>query len=168
MKFSKVRDVKSPERGTAKSAGIDFFIPNDFKETTLLAHEDILIPSGIKIKVPEGCMLCAFNKSGVATSYAAVSRVGRAPKKNAFVSSLLVGACVDDEDYQGELHLHVVNVGHSEVILKPGMKIVQFVIIPIRYDNLEEVAEQDLFNCVSERGDGAFGHTDNSETNLNR
>ena len=28
MKFAKIRDVKSPCRGTKKSAGIDFFVPN--------------------------------------------------------------------------------------------------------------------------------------------
>jgi len=32
MKFLKIRDVKSPERGTCLSSGIDFFIPNDFIE----------------------------------------------------------------------------------------------------------------------------------------
>ena len=32
MKIVKVRNVKTPERGTNKSAGIDFYIPEDFKE----------------------------------------------------------------------------------------------------------------------------------------
>ena len=34
MKFKKIRDVKSPVRGTPESAGIDIFIPNDFVKTT--------------------------------------------------------------------------------------------------------------------------------------
>lgn len=32
MKFAKIRDVKSPCRGTSKSAGIDFFVPNYSEE----------------------------------------------------------------------------------------------------------------------------------------
>ena len=48
MKVAKVRDVKTPERGTDKSAGIDFFVPNDFIETVLPPQRDMLIPSGIK------------------------------------------------------------------------------------------------------------------------
>ena len=28
MKFAKIRNVKSPVRGTDKAAGIDFFVPN--------------------------------------------------------------------------------------------------------------------------------------------
>lgn len=164
MKIAKVRDVKTPERGTGKSAGIDFFIPNDFKETVLLSHTDILIPSGIKVKVPKGYMLRADNKSGVATSYSAAAKAGRTPKKNAFVSPLIIGACVVDEDYQGEIHLHIINVGQSEVILKPGMKIAQFILVPVLYSAIELVDENELFRGdYSERGDGGFGSTDHFE-----
>ena len=28
LKYTKIRDVKSPVRGTAEAAGIDFFVPN--------------------------------------------------------------------------------------------------------------------------------------------
>ena len=65
--FTKVRDVKSPER-TGKNAGIDFFIPNDYKTSVLHGKSDILIPSGIKLKMPDGFALIAFNKSGITTS----------------------------------------------------------------------------------------------------
>ena len=40
MRFLKIRDVKSPERGTEKSAGIDFFIPNDFNYTTNIMDQN--------------------------------------------------------------------------------------------------------------------------------
>lgn len=65
MKISKIKDVKTPERGTARSAGIDFFVPNDFEETVLCAGKHIKIDSGIRAEIPTGYMLCAFNKSGV-------------------------------------------------------------------------------------------------------
>lgn len=159
LKFTKVRDVKSPERGTPKSAGIDFFVPNDFPETVVKPHCDILIPSGIKARVPEGHMLVAKNKSGVVTSSAACLRAGRKPKKDAYLWSFMVGACVVDEDYQGEIHIHLINTGNASMVIKPGTKIVQFVLVPVTYCGVEEVPEEQLFTEATERGEGGFGST---------
>ncbi len=33
MKIKKIRDVKTPSRGTPDSAGIDFYIPDDYMES---------------------------------------------------------------------------------------------------------------------------------------
>lgn len=159
VKFAKVRDVKSPERGTAKSAGIDFFIPNDFTKTVVNPGEDVLIPSGIKAQLPEHYMLMAAEKSGVVTSKQACEKIGRKPKSGAFNSIVILGAKIVDEDYQGEIHIHLVNVGKDSIRLLPGMKIAQFILVPVSYDELEEVPEKELFEKVSERGDGGFGST---------
>lgn len=161
MKFLKTRNVKSPVRGTDKSAGIDFFIPEDFEILRLFPGDDVLIPSGIKANLPEGYMLMAANKSGVVTSKNAVLRSGRTPKKEAFNSNLIVGAEIVDEDYQGEIHIHLINVGNRKVILKPGMKIAQFILVPVAYAALEEVSdESELFDAKTMRADGGFGSTD--------
>jgi hypothetical protein len=53
MNIAKIRNVKTPNRGTKGSAGIDFFIPFDFTPTKLLPNESILIPSGIKCDIPD-------------------------------------------------------------------------------------------------------------------
>lgn len=159
MKFSKVRDVKSPVRGTGKAAGIDFFVPNFEKEFTLCPMQDLLIPSGIKMEIPEGYMLMGADKSGVVTSKYACLGVGRTPKAEAFESIVILGAKIVDEDYQGEIHIHVVNVGKAKVHIKPGMKIAQFILVPVSYEGLEEVSESELFSRSSERGDGALGST---------
>ena len=142
MKFTKIRDVKTPTRGTPGSAGIDFYIPNNFEMTNLEPNERINIPSGIKVKVPSDFMLCAFNKSGIANNF-----------------GLLVGACIIDEDYQGEIHLNVINTSREIICLTPGLKLVQFVLIPVFYDNLDEVDEDKLYLKQTERGIGAFGST---------
>lgn len=159
MKFSKIRDVKSPSRGTEKAAGIDFYIPNDFQSLTIWPREDVLIPSGIKANIPEGFMLMAANKSGVVTSAEACKKIGRKPKSEAFHSSAIVGASIVDEDYQGEIHIHLINTGKEIIHLKPGMKIAQFILVPVNYEKLEEVAESELFKQSSKRGDGGFGST---------
>ena len=143
MKITKTRKVKTPERGTALSAGLDFFVPEDFTSVFLSPSEDALVPSGIKVAVPEGHALIAFNKSGLA------------------IRGFQVGACVVDEDYQGEVHLHVRNVSESPRAVSPGDKLVQFILVPVNYSSIEVVEETELYRseAVSERGEGAFGST---------
>ena len=159
MRYSKVRDVKSPERGTPESAGIDFFVPNDFQPYLLCPNCDLLISSGIKAELPKGYMLMAADKSGIATSKYAVKKAGRTPKANAFDSSLIVGAKIIDEDYQGEIGIHIINAGTRPVLIEPGIKIVQFILVPVLYENMEEVPEKELFTKTTKRGTGGFGST---------
>lgn len=143
MKISKIRDVKTPVRGTPLSAGLDFFVPNDFPGTHYLIPGDAInIPSGIKVKVPHGYALVFMNKSGVAVK-----------------KGLQVGACVVDEDYQGEVHLHVRNTGLDVQEIKPGEKLVQALLIPVDYAEVDVVPEEDLFEEETERGEGGFGST---------
>lgn len=141
MLIQKTRNVKTPNRGTQKSAGIDFFIPEDldWESKILRPGESIKIPSGIKCQIPTGYMLCAFNKSGIA------------------LSGLQVGACVADEDYQGELSLHMYNYSNKDVLIKAGQKIVQFILVPVFYDSIEIVDKIEFQS--SERGSGGFGST---------
>lgn len=161
MKFYKIRDVKSPVRGTSKAAGIDFFVPNfgDNKDFIVSPGTDVLIPSGIKMEIPEGHMLMAADKSGVVTSKYACLGASRAPKADAFESVVILGAKIVDEDYQGEIYIHIINVGRAKVHIKPGMKIAQFILVPVSYEGLEEVTEAELFSRSSERGEGALGST---------
>lgn len=161
MKFAKIRNVKSPVRGTGKAAGIDFFVPNFGSNKGFIVNPgtDVLIPSGIKMEIPEGYMLMAADKSGVVTSKWACLGAGRTPKAEALESIVILGAKIVDEDYQGEIHIHLVNVGNDTVFIKPGMKIAQFILVPVSYEELEEVPEEELFSRSSERGDGALGST---------
>lgn len=143
MKISKIRNVKTPERGTPLSAGLDFFVPNDFPgEHFLLPGDAVNIPSGIKVKVPHGFALVFMNKSGVAVK-----------------KGLQVGACVVDEDYQGEVHLHVRNTSTDVQSIKPGEKLVQALLIPVDYCNVEVVNADELYEEGTQRGEGGFGST---------
>lgn len=163
VKFVKVRDVKSPERGTSVAAGTDFFVPFDFNEGQpflLKPHHDILIKSGIRAALPAGTMWMGADKSGVATSKNAMRLAGNEPKVSNPESSLKVGAKIIDEDYQGEIGLHIINVGDSEQWIEPGQKIVQFILVPVIYPELVECATVDeVFTCETERGEGGFGST---------
>lgn len=152
--FTKVRPVKSPTRGTAESAGIDFFVPDDFQEMEVRPGSSVLIPSGIKCAYPPGYALILFNKSGIATKYKLTSL-----------------ACVCDSDYQGEIHISLINAGRDSVTISPGMKIAQFILVPVSLAEPKEIeTEDDLWDTwsgmsmerrqqKSSRGSGGFGST---------
>ena len=145
MEVFKSRDVKSPVRGTEKSAGIDFFVPNNFPGTHFLTQgQDLTIESGIFAKVPKGYVLIVKNKSGIATKH-----------------GLQVGACVIDEDYQGEVIIHVRNIGLDVATIDPGQKIVQMLLVPVSLEGVEEVSSlEDLYNGeVTQRAEGKLGST---------
>jgi dUTP pyrophosphatase len=161
MKFSRVRNVKPVNRANAKDAGMDFYIPEfseefikdlenknpkqvwDYTNSELMIEPggSLLIPSGIKVRLPENFMLTAFNKSGIASK-----------------KSLLVGACVVDEPYMGEVHIDLHNVSSYTQSIEYGQKIIQLILIPVSYAVPQEVAMDDLYtNFQSTRGEGGFG-----------
>ena len=142
--FTKVRDVKSPARAGLSEAGIDLYVPEDFPFTIVGPGQSILIPSGVKVRIPKGNVLIAFNKSGVAV------------KKN-----LHVGACVIDESYTGEIHINMTNVGREATNVSPGDKILQLVLIKQEYLELEsfKTTEELYTDHESTRGEGGFGST---------
>ena len=143
FKFIKVREVASPERGTAQSAGIDFFIPNDaFGMFSLAPGESLKIPSGIKMIIPEGYCLQFVNKSGWGSK------------------GLFVGACLVDSDYRGEVHLDIHNFGRNPIKLTAGMKIVQAILLPVPNANPMEIDSEEFSVYENtERGSGGFGST---------
>lgn len=163
MKYSKIKEVISPNYGTKGSAGIDFYVPEFTKEFVkhfdeINSHIDfdyhngeirvhsaqrVLIPSGIKVDVPKGYALIGFNKSGVASK-----------------TGLILGPQVIDEDYQGEIFFGLINTSNKTVIITRNMKIVQLLLIPIaKPKELYEVPIEELYNEETDRKDGGFGST---------
>lgn len=176
IQFTKIRNVKTPNRGTSLSAGIDFYIPyyddkffEDLKaknvnnkllyqmfidddgsqqmEITIPTGEQVNIPSGIKvIFLNKSSYLDAENKSGIASKY-----------------HLLVGAKVIDADYRGEIHINLCNVGNTTVTIKTGMKVAQFIHKEYLNEPLMELTNDmydELTNSApTERGDGGFSST---------
>ena len=145
LEFTKTRDVKSPNRGTKLSSGLDFYVPNDFVSVDVKPNTSILVPTGIHVKLDPEWTLIAFNKSGVASK-----------------KSLLVGACVIDADYQGEVHINVHNVGKNTQTVAAGDKLTQFILLKVNLDNPVEIGSlESLYETESERGAKGFGSTDN-------
>ena len=59
--------ITLPRRATKDSAGYDFFFP--FPSRSLQSGSAIHIPTGIKVKIPEGWWLGLFPKSSLGISY---------------------------------------------------------------------------------------------------
>ena len=144
LRVFRTKNVKLPER-SGRNAGFDFFVPNDFKKTTIKSLQNINIPSGVIVKMPPGHALIAFNKSGMAVN-----------------NNLQIGACVVDENYTGEIHLNIVNLKKKKFEINPGMKLVQFVLIKVNYAVVVEhdyISEMYKKEDHQERGDKGFGST---------
>jgi deoxyuridine 5'-triphosphate nucleotidohydrolase len=105
----------------------------------------VLIPSGIFCKMEEpGRALIAANKSGIASKH-----------------GIIFGAQVVDYEYQGEIHINVINTSSKSVRIHAGQKLIQFLETPIFTSNIVEV--EGLSNLYSEgettRGNKGFGST---------
>ena len=140
----RVREAaKLPERAHSGDAGMDFFFaPIDGVGVRIPPGHTALLSTGVKVEVPSDCMLQVMNKSGVA-----------------YKRQLLVGACVVDHGYTGEIFVNLHNVGKDVEIVKPGTKIAQGVFINVRKPTLVEVLNADIYGKETARGEGALGST---------
>lgn len=170
IKFSRIREVKFPTRGTSESAGMDVYIPKlndqmllDFTilnpnikiggdKFTMGVGESILLPTGLKTNfddyarsIGKKLMLAVNNKSGIAS-------------KN-LVTKL---AEIIDQDYQGEIFINIVNVGKEERSFSFGQEksIAQLILQEYLAPEMVEVSEEELWKVETERGEGSRGSTD--------
>lgn len=74
-------------------------------------------------------------------------------------SGMINKNCLIDTEYSGEVHINLHNVSNKEQKVCAGDKIVQFMLMPIRYDIPEEVSneEYESITSVFERGEKGFG-----------
>ena len=145
LKVYKVREnAKLPRREHATDAGADvFYCPERLtKPMTINQNESVLIPTGLKVGVPEGYMLEIKNKSGVA-----------------YKRSLVVGACVVDSGYNGEIFVNLHNIGTEPRTIKPGEKVAQAVLVPVVPAFFEQIEEDSVYDKTTDRGSGALGST---------
>ena len=139
-----------PTRANPSDAGLDVhYNPEHSQElgVNLRPGESRLFPTGLKFGVPHGYMLEVKNRSG-----------------NASKRSLLVGACVIDSGYDGEVFVNLHNVGTMTQSIERGMKIAQVVMVPVVHFRALETPNDNLYGwypiTMSNRGDGALGSTD--------
>ena len=116
------------------------------KSIDLDTNEKILIPSGIHVNLPKNIFLKVDNKSGIASK-----------------RGLICGANIIDQDYEGEMHINLINVCNNTTIINAGDKIVQMIALfqPVMKEAAEFESLEKLYeNSTSERGADGFGSTD--------
>lgn len=144
------KGAKLPVRAYPTDAGMDLFYcpsmtePNPFSayDISLGPGSGTLIPTGLKIGVPKGYMLEIKNKSGIATK-----------------QRLVVGACVIDSGYDGEIYVNLNNLGTSVRQIVPGQKIAQAVLVPIETCGIKEIDQDNVYGEETSRASGGFGST---------
>lgn len=160
IEYTRVRkDVRPPERANPSDAGLDLFFnpePKGFLPSSKLDRvliecgQSVLLPTGYKFGIPHGYMLEIKNRSGMAAK-----------------RSLIVGACVVDSGYDGEVFVNLHNIGDQGQIIEPQTKIAQAVLVPVVHFRALETTSGDLYDwypiTISNRGDGSLGSTDNNE-----
>ncbi len=140
-------EAKLPKRAHKDDAGMDLFycpaprddIPKQIE--SVLPHGSSLFPTGLKIEVPEGYMLEIKNKSGIASK-----------------RGLIVGACVVDRGYTGEIFVNLHNPSDRTQTLHAGDKIAQAVFVKVRTD-IQVIESDHIYDIETSRGDGALGST---------
>jgi dUTP pyrophosphatase len=146
-------NVFSPFRANPSDAGLDIcYSPEVAKNIEIPPNGSAVIPTGLKFGIPHGYMLEVKNRSGMAAK-----------------RSLLVGACVVDSGYNGEVFINLHNVGFSYQTISPGDRIAQVVLIPVVHFRAIETAEDNLYGwypiTISDRGEGKLGSTDEKTNN---
>lgn len=145
LDFAKMNDrAKKPEKGHESDAGYDLFCSEE-QEVYLGPGMTAVFGTGLKVALPSGYVMEIKNRSGVAAK-----------------KSLLVGACIIDPGYDGEIKINLHNVGLESQTVSPGDKIAQFVVYPvespaINLNRLKSVEDQNA--QTSSRLDGSFGST---------
>ena len=148
LKVSRVRPTAQlPSRSNPSDAGADVFYcsTSDKNEVVVWSGDSRILPTGLKVEVPHGYMLEVKNRSGMAAK-----------------KSLVVGACVIDSGYSGEIFVNLHNIGKGSQTVKNGDKIAQLVLIPVVQWRSVEVKENNLYQdalTISSRGAGALGST---------
>ena len=136
-----------PVRANPSDAGLDLcFNPKDGESSWIEPGESKILSTGLKFGIPHGYMLQIMNRSG-----------------NAAKKQLMVGACVVDSGYDGEVFVNLHNVGTERQFIPDGMKIAQAVVIPVVPVRFVETSNDNIYDwspiTISARGDGALGST---------
>lgn len=127
-----------PKYATSCSAGADIFARID-EEITVWPGTRALIPTKIKIAIPDGCCGLLLGRSGLALKHGIC---------------LANGVGLIDSDYRGELGVILQNNGGEPFKVKDGMRIAQLVIVQYQQTRFKQDSLDDTI-----RGQGGFGST---------
>lgn len=133
------KDLPIPKYMSKFAAGLDLYA--NVQQTQIIPAGKIkLIPTGIKISIPNDFEAQIRPRSGLALKYGI---------------TLLNTPGTIDPDYRGEIKLIMINLGENDFEIARGDRIAQMIINKIERPQFELVQSLE----ESERGIGGFGHT---------
>ena len=139
VKVVREKNVTLPKYETEGSAGLDVRA-NIIEPIVLKSLERVLIPTGLKIAIPEGYEVQVRPRSGLAIKHGI---------------TMLNSPGTIDSDYRGEIKVIAVNLSNETYTIEPNERIAQLVLNKVERIEFVEVDELDATN----RGEGGFGHT---------
>ncbi len=128
-----------PAYATSQSAGMDLRADIE-SPITLHPMERSLVPTGIRIELPQGYEAQVRPRSGLALKHG--------------ITVLNTPGTIDS-DYRGELKVLLVNLSNDDFVINAGERVAQMVIAKHETVEWEEVEVLD----ETERGEGGYGHT---------
>lgn len=133
--------IALPSYETAGAAGADVRanLP-DRGSITLQPGERALVPTGLRVEIPDGYEIQVRPRSGLALKHGI---------------TLLNAPGTIDSDYRGPLGVIVLNAGQEAFEIGHGDRIAQLVVAPViqaRFEMADSLQE-------SQRGSGGFGST---------
>lgn len=139
MKLKIINNSKNetPSYKTCGASGLDLRA-NLSEPLTIRPMERVIVPTGIKVEIPEGYEIQIRARSGLAI-------------KNGI--GLPNGIGTIDSDYRGEIGVLLINYGNEDFVINNGDRIAQMVVAKYERVEIEEVETI----SETERNDGGFG-----------
>lgn len=137
LEFAVAPGAAVPEYMTPGAAGMDL---RSVEEVVLNPLERRLVPTGLRVAIPEGYEGQVRPRSGLAVRHG--------------ISMVNTPGTIDS-DYRGEIRVLLINLSDSIVQLEKGERIAQLVICPVVRAEIAVVEQLD----ETERGAGGFGST---------
>lgn len=132
-------DLSLPAYATPGAAGMDLLAALA-GPLTLNPGQSALVPTGLRMAIPEGYEGQIRPRSGLAQKHGL---------------TVLNAPGTIDADYRGEVKVLLINLGPAPVTIERGQRVAQIVLA--RVERIGWVSGVQL--PVSERGGGGFGHT---------
>ena len=132
------KELPLPTYQTADSAGADLYANIEYEVIIPCSGGRSLIPTGIKVQIPQGYEMQIRPRSGLALKYG--------------VSVLNTPGTIDS-DYRREIGVVLINHGNTPFIVRSGDRIAQAIFNKVQQATLVEV--YDLTETA--RGNNGFG-----------
>jgi dUTP pyrophosphatase len=130
-----------PGYESAGAAGADLRADlSEQREIVLAPMERVLVPTGLRLEIPQGYEVQIRPRSGLALKHGL---------------GLVNSPGTIDSDYRGPLGVLMINLGSQSYTIRHGARIAQAVVAPVVQAQFEPV----LGLSESARGTGGFGST---------